>query len=135
TAQALLANMAAMYACHEGQEGLRRIAQRIHSLTSVLAKGLEAAGFQVGQRVGPADASTIPPVKLPYFDTLRVEIGSKSIDRILKSAEARHLNFRVIDERTLGISLDETTSEADILAILSSFNGERHVDTGALVRV
>src|SRR6185369_14666202 len=43
TAQALLANMAAMYACYHGQEGLRRIAQRIHALTSALAKGLEAA--------------------------------------------------------------------------------------------
>jgi glycine dehydrogenase len=123
TAQALLANMAAMYACYHGPEGLKRIALRIHSLTAFLAKSLESAGFQVGQFSTGKGAAA--PVSLPYFDTLQVDIGGKSLERILKNAEARRINFRVVDGRTLGIALDETTTEADVTDILSTFNGER----------
>ncbi|HLH56098.1 MAG TPA: aminomethyl-transferring glycine dehydrogenase [Verrucomicrobiae bacterium] len=117
TAQALLANMAAMYACYHGPEGLKSIAARVCRLTRCLAAGLEAAGFRVGQA---ADGQT---AVLPYFDTVRVDIGSKSLERILKNAEARRMNFRVIDERTLGVSLDETTTATDVQDILIAFGG------------
>lgn len=130
TAQALLANMAALYACYHGPEGLKRIAQRVHSLTKQVATGLEAAGFRVGQPSGSSSEDS--PAYLPYFDTLRVDLGGKSIERIVKNAEARRMNFRVIDDRTLGISLDETTTEADVLDILNAFNSERQVNPHSL---
>jgi glycine dehydrogenase len=113
TAQALLANMAAMYACYHGPEGLKRIAQHIHALTQFVAQGLTSAGFQVGQRSASADQAAGSASYLPYFDTLMVDIGNKSIDRILKNAEAHRINFRVIDQHMIGISIDETTTEAD----------------------
>jgi glycine dehydrogenase len=132
TAQALLANMAAMFACYHGPAGLRRIAQRVHWLTRSLAQGLAALGFRVGQTADNSNGLSGTAAGLPYFDTLRVDIGTKSIDRVLKNAEARRINFRVIDEHTLGISLDETTSEKDVAEILASFNGERHPEAAPL---
>ena len=121
TAQALLANMAAMYAAYHGPAGLKAIALRVHHLTRTLAANLEKAGFALGQPA--ADAG--PRGTLPYFDTLRVDLGGKSLERILKNAEAHRMNFRVIDERTLGISLDETTTESDVLEILNVLGGDR----------
>jgi glycine dehydrogenase len=130
TAQALLANLAAMYACYHGAEGLKRIAQRIHSLTVVLARGLERLGFQVGgappQVDGSGERQEAGP--LPFFDTLRVELGNQSAERILKLAEAQRMNFRLLDEHAFGFSLDETTSERDVADILRVFNGGRTPD-------
>ena len=111
TAQALLANMAAMYACYHGPEGLKRIARRVHRLTGMLAKGLERLGYKTGAKL--------------YFDTLRVDAGNQSSERILKWAESRRLNFRTIDERTFGISLDETTTEEDVVDIWRVFSNDR----------
>jgi glycine dehydrogenase len=127
TAQALLANMAVMYACYHGPQGLRKIAQRIHTLTQSLASALQAAGFRVGQSASPESPNSA--TCLPFFDTLRVELGGRSLDRILKNAEARRINFRIIDDRTLGISLDETTNESDVQEILHVLNGERPAPT------
>src|SRR5262249_17298109 len=115
--------MAAMYACYHGPAGLKRIARRIHGLTRFVAQALAAGGYQVGQ---PTKASAPHSAAyLPYFDTLRVDIGNKSMERILKGAETRRINFRVIDQRTIGISLDETTGEADALELLGCFNGDK----------
>jgi len=107
TAQALLANMAAMYAVYHGPTGLKQIAQRVHVLAAVLAEGLKQLGVEV--------AAT------PFFDTLRV--SCKSSEETVKLAEKRRINFRVIDAQTVGISLDETTFEEDLLDILTVFNG------------
>ena len=63
TAQALLANMASMYACYHGPAGLQQIAQRIHLLTDVLARGLRRLGYQVGPKT--------------FFDTIRVALGDR----------------------------------------------------------
>src|SRR5207249_5407646 len=60
TAQALLANIASMYACYHGPEGLRKIAERIHLLTAVLASGLQRVGYRVGGAI--------------YFDTISVDV-------------------------------------------------------------
>jgi glycine dehydrogenase len=109
TAQALLANIAAMYAVYHGPEGLKRIAGRIRVLTEVLGEALEQLGFQT-ERSGPR------------FDTLKVDLGAKAAG-ILKAAEAERMNFRAFDGRTAGISLDETTMEKDVIDILSVFNG------------
>jgi glycine dehydrogenase len=112
TAQALLANMAAMYAVYHGPEGLKKIAQRIHALAAALAAGLAKLGFQ-----------TIPPDG-NYFDTLKVNLGGHiTASALVKLAEARRINFRVFDANAVGISLDETTSEYDIADILAVFNG------------
>ncbi len=120
TAQALLANMAALYACYHGPEGLRRIAQRIHLLTTILARGLERLGFNVGPTSPPS--ATGP---LPFIDTLRVDTGDARAAEILKLAEAEGMNLRGIDDRTVGLSLDETTGERDVNEILRVFNGGR----------
>jgi glycine dehydrogenase len=109
TAQALLANMASLYAVYHGPEGLKTIAQRVHALTQILAAGLTKIGHKVSTQ--------------NYFDTLRVELAGSSAADILKIAEAHRMNFRVIDEKTLGISLDETTSAADLSKIWQVFHG------------
>ncbi len=114
TAQALLANMASLYACYHGPEGLKKIAERIHALTQILAAGLEKLGFTVGQ------AS-----RLSYFDTLTVAFGDKDSADIVKIAETHKFNFRVIDEQTIGIALDETTGAKDIAEIWQIFNGDK----------
>src|SRR5438445_2494678 len=111
TAQALLANIASMYACYHGPEGLKKIAQRVHLLAQCLAAGLQRLGYSTG------DA--------PFFDTLRVNLGAKSAAEISKLAEARRMNFRAVDEHTVGLSLDETTGEQEVLDILRVFNGDR----------
>jgi len=111
TAQALLANIAALYAAYHGPAGLKAIAQRVHRLTGLLAKGLQRLGLATGTA--------------PWFDTLRVEVGNVDAASIIKSAESQRMNFRLIDARTVGIALDETTSEGDLLAIWRAFNRDR----------
>jgi glycine dehydrogenase len=114
TAQALLASMAAMFACYHGPDGLREIASRIHLLTEVLARGLKRLGYEVGPKT--------------FFDTIRVSVGDNPAEGILNSAEAARMNFRVIGEHALGIALDETTTEKDLVDILRVFNGNRAPD-------
>ncbi|MEO6182221.1 MAG: aminomethyl-transferring glycine dehydrogenase [Verrucomicrobiota bacterium] len=111
TAQALLANMASMFAVYHGPEGLKKIAQRVHLLTTVLANGLKKLGFEIATDV--------------FFDTLKVKLGPKRSVDFVKIAETHHLNFRVFDAHTLGISLDETTMEMDLVDILAVFNDNK----------
>jgi glycine dehydrogenase len=110
TAQALLANMASMFAVYHGPEGLKKIARRVHALTQILAAGLTKLGHKVSTQ--------------NYFDTICVELAGKSSADILKIAETHRMNFRVINNHTLGISLDETTDENDVAEILHVFNGD-----------
>ena len=112
TAQALLANMASLYACYHGPEGLKQIAGYVHGLTQTLAAGLEKLGHKVAAK--------------KFFDTLRVE--AKSSAEILKLAEAHGINFRSIDETTVGISLGETASAKDVAEIWQIFNGGKPVN-------
>src|ERR1039458_10134400 len=114
TAQALLASMASMFACYHGPAGLQQIARRIHLLAEVLARGLRRLGYEVG----PKD----------FFDTLRVALGDRPKEELLKSAEAAGMNFRAIDDHSVGIALDETTTEKDLADILRVFNGNRAPD-------
>jgi glycine dehydrogenase len=113
TAQALLANMASMYAVYHGPEGLKKIAERIHTLTEILATGLEKLGFKI--------------VSLPRFDTIRIELGQTPASDILKTAEAHGMNFRLIGEHALGISLDEATGESDVVEIWQVFKGNKAI--------
>jgi glycine dehydrogenase len=110
TAQVLLAVMASMYAVYHGPDGLRQIAGRIHWMTAVLAAGLKRLGYGVSDR---------------FFDTLRVQLGEQRSQDIAHIAEANGVNLRVLDEHTVGVSLDETHSAEDIATLLKIFNGGR----------
>ncbi|MBD1865890.1 aminomethyl-transferring glycine dehydrogenase [Cyanobacteria bacterium FACHB-471] len=105
TAQVLLAVMASMYAVYHGPEGLHQIARRIHQRTATLAEGLQQLGYEVGT---------------PFFDTLRVEVGDRA-EEILERAIAHRINLRRLGDRAIGISLDETTSEPDLLHLFKVF--------------
>src|SRR5438034_256628 len=91
TAQALLPNMTSMYAVCHGPEGLKNIARRIHWLTAILAAGLERIGSNAGQasRLSSSARSDIDGQagRLPYFDTLRVELGPERSDDLVRTAE------------------------------------------------
>jgi glycine dehydrogenase len=114
TAQALLASMASMFACYHGPSGLRQIALRIQRLTDVLARGLRRLRYEVGPK--------------SFFDTIRVGLGDRAQEELLKAAESQRMNFRIIGEHALGIALDETTTEKDLADILRLFNGNRAPD-------
>ena len=111
TAQALLANMAALYAVYHGPEGLKKIAQRIHLLTGILAKGLEQLGYRVNSKM--------------FFDTISVDLGKKTAAQLIKLAEAQRINLRIISANTVGISLDETTTEKDLTDLFQLFGDGR----------
>jgi glycine dehydrogenase len=104
TAQALLANMAAMYAVFHGPRGLRAIAERIHSLTTSLDGALSALGYR--------------QTNTAYFDTLRIERADLS--GVRKAAEAAGINFRYSDD-AIGVSLDETTTVDDLKDVVRVF--------------
>jgi glycine dehydrogenase len=133
TAQALLANMASMYAVYHGPEGLKNIAERIHTLTEILAAGLEQLGFTVGQasRLSPSKSENQKEVRQAgspsYFDTIIIALGDKPAADVVKLAEAHRMNFRLIDDHTLGISLDEATSESDVVEIWQVFKGNKAI--------
>lgn len=106
TAQVLLAVIAGMYAVYHGAEGLRKIADRVHRLTAQLAIALQKLGLKLGTE--------------PYFDTLKVECDA---DAVLARALQKGINLRKIDADTVGISIDETTSQADLLDLVGCFAG------------
>ena len=105
TAQVLLANMASMYAVYHGPEGLKRIAQRVHLLTGILAQGLKTMGFEVANG--------------PFFDTIKVTSTRKK--EILTAADQLQMNFRSLDAQTVTISLNETCNERTIENIWTAF--------------
>ena len=109
TAQVLLAVMAAMYAVYHGPEGLRAIARRVRRLTQLLAHGLTATGVRVNTE--------------PVFDTLTV--GTVSAGRVHAAAQGHRCNLRPINARTVGISLDETTTLEDVHTLLDIFSPAR----------
>lgn len=109
TAQVLLAVMASMYAVYHGPEGLTRIASRVARLTAILAEGLRGLGY--------------PALHATAFDTLCVEPGDAR-EAILARARAARINLRVRGNGSLCISLDETTTRADVEALWSVFAGD-----------
>ena len=113
TAQALLANMAAMYACYHGPRGLRKIAGRIHSLTRFLAAGIARLGHELKHEA--------------YFDTLTISHTSLSAKDLSNIALDHQINLRVLDEKTISIALDETTTEEDIAELLQILNEDREI--------
>jgi glycine dehydrogenase len=112
TAQALLANMAAMYAVYHGPQGLKDIALRISLLARSLHAGLTELGYH--------------PVQKNYFDT--ISIYSSDAAAIHKLAEEKNLNFFYSND-TVSISLDETTTQEDVMNILGIFATQSDVST------
>ena len=106
TAQVLLAVMASMYAVYHGPDGLRKIARRVKLLTELLASGLRAAGATVNAE--------------PVFDTLT--IGHVSAARVHAAAEAKKFNLRRIDDYTVALSLDETSTVEEVHTLLGFFS-------------
>ncbi len=110
TAQVLLAVMAGMYAVYHGPDGIRRIAQRVHRLTGILAAGLKAAGLKVTGS---------------FFDTLT--IAGVDANAVHAAARDGQINLRRIDAQTVGISLDETTTRADVQSLWALFGARGDV--------
>lgn len=110
TAQVLLANIASMYAVYHGPKGLTEIAQRVHSFTAILALGLTKLGHSVEQQ--------------HFFDTLSIKTGAKTAELHAK-ARAAGINLREIDAERLGLSLDETTDQAAVEALLKLFAADQ----------
>ena len=105
TAQALLANMAAMYAVYHGPDGLRNIAKRIALLTQTLANALEERGYHLLNEY--------------FFDTIVVKVDD--VNAFREKAERQQLNFRYHDNQHIGISIDETTTTSDLFDVINSF--------------
>ena len=112
TAQALLANMASFYAVYHGAEGLRTIARRTHHMTAILAAGLTKTGYELTNN--------------SFFDTITINTGDNTETLYIKAQQA-DINLRKLNGR-LGISLDETTTIADIDALFAIFNVEEAVN-------
>ena len=118
TAQVLLANIAGFYAVYHGPQGLKRIAQRVHRLTAILAAGLERKG--------------IVRLNRHFFDTLTLEVGGAQT-AIIESAEAARINLRILGRGRLGVSLDESCDERTVEQLLAIFLGADHgLDVAAL---
>lgn len=112
TAQALLANMAAAYAIWHGPAGLKEIAQRVHGLAARFSKALTADGFSV--------------VASKFFDTLTI-VSDGNADALSNSAEASGYLIRKMDDDTVSIAFDETSTEVDLEAFCDIF-GVKNVD-------
>jgi glycine dehydrogenase len=117
TAQALLANMAAMYAVYHGPEGLKSIATRVHLLTQSVADALTKIGVTV--------------TAANYFDTLHITGANAAA--IKSVAEKYHANFRYFADGSIGISLDETASLEDVNTIIEVFETTLEKNTGHLL--
>ncbi|KAK0572117.1 hypothetical protein LWI29_026380 [Acer saccharum] len=112
TAQALLANMAAMYAVYHGPEGLKTIAQRVHGLAGAFSLGLKKLG-------------TVEVQGLPFFDTVKVKCADAHA--IADAAYKSEINLRVKDPNTITVSFDETTTLEDVDKLFKVFAGGKPV--------
>lgn len=108
TAQALLANMSAMYAIYHGPEGLKKIANEIHNGALTLDKALKDNGHTQTNKV--------------FFDTLHVVPSGVTADEIKARAVEKKMNLRYFDDGSIGVSIDETTRTHDLEDLLWVFN-------------
>lgn len=108
TAQALPGILAAFYATYHGPDGLKKIAKRIHTLTALFAQSLASAGHKV--------------LNTNFFDTLKIELHGTDSKTLVAKLEAEKINVRVIDNKTVGVSFDETVTLYDIENLFNLFN-------------
>jgi glycine dehydrogenase len=106
TAQALLAIMAGFYAAYHGPEGLKQIAQSVHSKTNALATKISELGYDLRSSV--------------FFDTISIHTKSQT-QEIFSAAHDQLMNIRVLDEDHISISLDETTTNQEVNKIVKLF--------------
>jgi len=104
TAQALLAIMASMYAVYHGPDGIKSIAEQIHSNTVAIAEELKKLGYNIKTEL--------------FFDTFVVEADA---NKTKKLAEANEINFHYIDDKHIGISIDQTAEATDIIDVINVF--------------
>jgi glycine dehydrogenase len=109
TAQALLANMAAMYAVYHGPAGIKAIAQRVHDLTRALDVAVRTLGYR--------------QLNDAFFDTLHIVVPHDVLDELRDAALLAGFNFRYADSQHVGISLDERTTPDEVLLIAGVFAG------------
>lgn len=109
TAQALLANMAAMYAVFHGPDGLKNIAKRIALLTQTVAEAIEERGFEL--------------VSDNFFDTIVIKVEDQTTIR--EKAERQFINLRYIDTTHIGISIDETTGINELYDLINCFENDK----------
>jgi glycine dehydrogenase len=107
TAQALLANIAGLYAVYHGPKGLTAIARRVHGFAKLLERELAKTGVAQRNEI--------------FFDTLRLEPPSGTLEKIRKAALDARINFRYRDDGTINVALDETTTAEDLEAIVKAF--------------
>jgi glycine dehydrogenase len=109
TAQVLLAMLAALYAVYHGPDGLRRIAERVHRLTVIMAEGLRRLGYEV--------------VHEAFFDTITLYLPGNA-RRLAAAARAARINLRVVDADHLGITFDESTQRKNLVALWRVFSSK-----------
>lgn len=109
TSQALLANMAAMYAVYHGPEGLKRIATKVHNLTAMLAESLTSSGYAL--------------VNDTYFDTLTIKTKGDA-RAVLEKAASHGINLRPYNDEAVSVTLDETVTKEDFTELLSIFDAK-----------
>ncbi|HZJ26792.1 MAG TPA: aminomethyl-transferring glycine dehydrogenase [Acidimicrobiia bacterium] len=106
TAQVLLAVIAGLYATYHGPDGLRAIARQVHDRAARLAAGLRAGNLTLASDT--------------FFDTVQVRVPGHAADA-LGAARAERINLRLVDEDTVGVTFDETTTDATLHAVLGAF--------------
>jgi len=115
TAQVLLAVMAGMYAVYHGKEGIQFIADSVHNKTKLVADCLHKSGFKI--------------LNENYFDTLLVEIDTFKLRPI---AESEKVNFNYINDKYISISLNEATTQQDLMKLFMIFGQlKKQPDTAA----
>jgi len=115
TAQVLLAVMAGAYGVYHGPEGLMDIAEAIHTKTGTLNEAVKGMGLV------QHNAS--------FFDTLKISLKSSDANTLKSLSEDAEINFRYFDEKTIGISLNETTTDEDVAEIIAVLAAAEGVDT------
>ena len=107
TAQVLLAVIAGMYAVYHGPDGLKQIAQRVQLLTAILAAGVQRLGYELTSDL--------------FFDTIQVRLGQMPLEEVVRRSQVAQINLRLVDDQTVGVTLDQTTTAQDVLDLLHLF--------------
>lgn len=109
TSQALLANLAAMYAVYHGPAGITAIAERVHAFTLTFADALTTYGYEIKNKA--------------FFDTLIVDVSNVagSADAVHAASVKAGINLRKIDDKTVGVTFDESIGPIDLVDLLNVF--------------
>ena len=128
TAQVLLAHMSAFYAIYHGAGGLTKIADQVVANTHVLGHAIKKMGYYLAHDLGTPGQSKL-------FDTIVVRTHEQEAPRILQSAaDSKNINFRILDNARIAITLDETVQLHDLEDIIGIFHGFKSETTRPSVR-